>query len=142
MVRHHRALNSGVLSFQLVVGKPYHRNHKAPPFYPCVISASTEQMPNAKGKGKGKATRTSASTACGKNNVFGVLVNRVQAEQLENAKAEEIKQQASAGPSKTGTTCRQDNITRDEAETEPVFVGTHQGLPVKEANSKLKYIRL
>ena len=48
-------------------------------------------------------------------------------------KAEEIKQQASAGPSKTGTTCRQDNITRDEAETEPVFVGTHQGLPVKEA---------
>ena len=36
MVLHHRAPNSGVLSFQLVVGKPYHRNHKAPPFYPCV----------------------------------------------------------------------------------------------------------
>ena len=69
------------------------------------------KMPNAKGKGKGKATRTSASTTHGKNNVFGVLVNRVQAEQLENAKAKEIKQQASAGPSKTGTTCRPDNIT-------------------------------
>ena len=97
---------------------------------------------NAKGKGKGKATRTSASTTRGKNNVFGVLVNKVQAEQLENIKAQEIKQQASAGPSKTGTTCRPDNSTRDEAETEPEFVGTHQGLPVKEANSKLKFIRL
>ena len=41
---------------------------------------SQNKTPNAKGKGKGKATRTSASTAHGKNNVFGVLVNRVQAE--------------------------------------------------------------
>ena len=57
-------------------------------------------------------------------------------------KAQEIKQQASAGPSKTGTTSIPDNSTRDEAETEPEFVGTHQGLPVKEANSKLKFIRL
>ena len=100
------------------------------------------KTPNAKGKGKGKATRTSASTTRGKNNVFGVLANKVQAEQLENAKAQEIKQQASAGPSKTGTTCRLDNSTKDEAETEPEFVDTHQCLPVKEANSKLKFIRL
>ena len=100
------------------------------------------KAPNAKGKGKGKATRTSASTTRGKNNVFGVLVNKVQAEQLENVKAQEIKQQASVGPSKTGTTSIPDNSTRDEAETEPEFVGTHQALPVKEANSKLKFIRL
>ena len=97
---------------------------------------------NAKGKGKGKATRTSVSTTCGKNNVFGVLVNKVQAEHLENTKALEIKQQPSAGPSKTGSTSIPDNSTRDDAETEPEFAGTHQGLPVKEANSKLKYITL
>ena len=82
--------------------------------------------------------RTSASTTCGKNNVFWVLVNKVQSEHLENTKAPEIKQQPSAGPSKTGSTAIPDNSTRDDAETEPEFVGTHQGLPVKEANSKLK----
>ena len=89
------------------------------------ISPPQNKTPNAKGKGKGKAMRTSASTTHGKNNVFGVLVNKVQAEQLENVKAQDTKQQASAGPSKIGTMCRPDNSTRGEAETEPEFVGTH-----------------
>ena len=84
-----------------------------------------------KGKGKAKGSRTSASTVIGKNTVFGVLVNKVQVEQSEAIR------QLTPGPRNACTSSSDvERSTTNDDDTE--FVGKHQGLPVKEANSKLK----
>ena len=101
-----------------------------------VTSKPPETKPQ-KGKGKAKGSRTSASTARGKNTVFGVLVNKVQVEQSEAIRQQQQKKQLTPGPSNA---CKPSNdvetSTINDDDTE--FVGKHQGLPVKEANSKLK----
>ena len=101
-----------------------------------VTSKPPETKP-PKGKGKTKGSRTSASTVRGKNTVFGVLVNKVQAEQSEAVRQQQQKKQPTPGPSNACTPSSDvDPSTTNDDDTE--FVGKHQGLPVKEANSKLK----
>ena len=101
-----------------------------------VTSKPLETKP-PKGKGKAKGSRTFASTARGKNTVFGVLVNKVQVEQSETVRQQQQKKQPTPGPSNACTpSSGVEASTTNDGDTE--FVGKHQGLLVKEANSKLK----
>ena len=105
--------------------------------WPMVVTSKPPESKPTKGKGKTKGTKTSASTARGKNSVFGLLVNKVQAEHSGAVMQQEQKRQPTPGPSTSCTSSGGvDGSTDNYSENE--FVGKHQGLPVKEANSKLK----
>ena len=101
------------------------------------VTSNSPKNKTPKGKGKAKGTRTSASTARGKNSIFGILVNKVQVEQSEAIGQQQQKRQPTLGPMSVCTPSGDvDGSTVNNSDNE--FVGKHQGLPVKEANSKLK----
>ena len=105
--------------------------------WPMGVTSKPPESKPTKGKGKAKGTRTSANTARGKNCVFGLLVNKVQVEQCGSVQQLEQKRQPAPGPS---TACASGGVVdgSTDVKSENDFVGKHQGLPVKEANSKLK----
>ena len=67
--------------------------------WPMGVTSKPPESKPTNGKGKAKGARTSANTARGKNCVFGLLVNKVQAEQCGSVQQLEQKRQPAPGPS-------------------------------------------
>ena len=66
--------------------------------WPMGVTSKPPETKPQKGKGKTKGLRTSAHTVRGKNTVFHVLVNKVQAEQSEAVRQQQQKKQPTPGP--------------------------------------------